>query len=228
MIDLSDRLDELNSITHTFKGDVAFFRERCDLSQPVETSSDASAIHRAYVRAVFALIEALLHQHKSLLLDLADNKIVLLDEKTLDRLRESKRFMGLKEKVKAVCKAASHAFGQKLQVDFSTSGWRMFVKAIDPRDQITHPKSFCECSIQIWDIEAVEQAEGWFQAMHNEFVRLAREHQKITGWKPPGDCESIPLVALDIYAKDAREWRNGADGSFLAATLLFACPDPRL
>jgi hypothetical protein len=35
-------------------------------------------------------------------------------------------------------------------------------------------------------------------------------------------------VALDMYAKDAREWRNDAEGAFLAATLLFACTDPRV
>jgi HEPN domain-containing protein len=31
-----------------------------------------------------------------------------------------------------------------------------------------------------------------------------------------------------MYAKDAREWRNDAEGAFLAATLLFACTDPRV
>lgn len=181
---LPDRLDELYSITQTFVRDVDCFRERCNISQPVEIDGDDSAVHRAYVRAVFALIEGLLHQHINLLLDLSSARIVQLDTNTLDRLREEKTFMSLKEKVKVVYKAAGAAFNEEFHLDFSTSGWRAFGEAIKLRNRITHPKSFLECGIQVWDVEIVEEAEKWFRGMHNEYVRLARTHREATRWEP--------------------------------------------
>ena len=194
MGDLYNRLDELQAVTRVLSKDVQFYREQCNRTEPQEIDSLASANHRAYVRAVFALIEALIEQHKGLLLDLHDSGVVAVDPKLVDRLREQERFMRLKDKVKTIYKAAGIAFGQKPKMDCASAGWRALAAAIKTRDRVTHPKCFQECSVQVWDLDLVQQGEAWFRAMHNEFVRVAREHRTAIGWKPGAP---IPTSAAD-------------------------------
>ena len=180
--DLYGGLGELEAITRTFVNDVSFFGERLDQTQPLEIDSKISAIHRAYVRAVFALIEGLLYQHQSLLLELAEAGVVNLNDKTVSKLREEKRFMNTKQKVQLICAAAGDAFQQKFGVDCDGSGWLALGKAIKLRNQITHPKSFADCGVQTWDLETIAEGERWFREMHNEYVRVAQAHYKKTRW----------------------------------------------
>jgi hypothetical protein len=192
--DTNDRLDEMEGVLRVLTKDVKLFREQCNGTEPQEVDSTSSGCHRAYVRSVFALIEAILEQHKSLLLDLLDSDNVCLDAKAAEMLRERDRFMRLRAKIKTVHKAAAVAFGQKLRIDCSTAGWRALVAAIAVRDRITHPNSFEECSVQIWDLDRVAEGEAWFRSLHNEIIRVAREHRSANGWRPRSSCPAPPVV----------------------------------
>src|SRR5262245_58032716 len=80
MSDLYDRLEEIQGMARTLIGDLKQLSQLLgDRSIQADVTDEQSANRRFYVRAVFALIEALVEQHKKLLLDLADRKVITLD-----------------------------------------------------------------------------------------------------------------------------------------------------
>jgi len=150
---------------------------------------------RFYVRAVFALVEAFVEQHRRLLVELAQAGIITIPEKTLLRLREIKavlqddgmaieeeRFLQMFDKIKLVYKAASVGFGERLRITFGDKGWETFKNAMALRNQVTHPKTVNDCWIFEGHLQTVIHAEAWFKTLQNEFVRVARAHRAQHRW----------------------------------------------
>jgi hypothetical protein len=147
------------------------------------------AIRRSYVRAVFAAIEAMVEQHARLLLDLSDAGIVTLSDgvyaalsPTVFTLSEKGKVVGrpsrvaLKTKVRAVYREAPKAYGNHATIDFSGRGWRSFSQALLLRHSLTHPKRSLDCYLYQEHLDTVRAAEAWYQELHNDYIRMVREH----------------------------------------------------
>src|SRR2546427_323512 len=129
-MDLYTRLEELRGMTHLLIDDVKLLRDKVGARKP-DATEEENANRRFYIRAVFALIEAFVEQHRRLLLDLCDIGKITLAEKTRSKLREIKevsladgskeertQYLKIFEKIKEVYKAAGDGFGQPLNVTF--------------------------------------------------------------------------------------------------------------
>lgn len=150
---------------------------------------------RFYVRAIFALIEAVVEQHKRLLLDLANRQMTTLESgvrmalseriyvvRDSGAVTEKEQYLQLQRKLRAVYRAAETAFGQQLTVTFGDQGWASFQSAVAVRDRITHPKTFQDCGVDEADLDTVDRGHEWFRALQNEFVAMARAHRAQHQW----------------------------------------------
>lgn len=193
--DLYSRLEEIQDITHVLVGDVDrlcdTLSSRTNLDEPSETEYGA---RRGYVRAIFALVEATVEQHKQLLLDLETRHAITLDPTTQAALLEQTysvndngsvsprvQFLQLRRKLRLVYRAAGEAFAE-LAVRYDDQGWQRFGEALSIRDRITHPKSISDCHVEGDELDTVDQGHEWFRALSNEFVRVTREHRERHRW----------------------------------------------
>jgi len=190
-VDLYTHLEELQGMTHLLIDDVNMLRPKVGAGNPDPTDEE-KAHRRSYVRAVFALVEAFVEQHRRLLIHLCEAGKIALSENRMRQLRETRQFindagevereepnyMRTFDKIKNVYKAAAAGFGIPLTVTFGDDHWRQFKSAMGIRNQITHPKSVQDCWIFEPSLQDVISAHEWFKTLQNDFVRIAREHRQ--------------------------------------------------
>src|SRR5579864_8322422 len=126
MADLYNRLEEIQGMTRILSRDVELLQlhlgERV-ISAGVTNLEEAN--RRFYVRAVFALIEAVVEQHKRLLLDLAERGAIMLAPGVREVLSERiyvikdngdiadrGQYLQLQRKLRALYRAAGESLGQ--------------------------------------------------------------------------------------------------------------------
>lgn len=196
MSDLYDRLEEIQGMTRVLIGDVERLRQQLgSRSIQDDKTVEQEGARRAYVRAVFALIEATVEQHKRLLMDLASRSAVALDQGTEAVLVEQafvaddkgkvgsrEQYLSLRRKIRVVYRAAATAFGRDFEVKYDDQGWQRFASAIEIRDRLTHPKSYADCDVDDDDLDSVDQGHEWYRGLNQEFVRIAREHRGEHNW----------------------------------------------
>lgn len=196
MSDLYERLEEIQGMVRILAADVQrLAKEVGDRSIAAEVTDDQACARRSYVRAVFALIEAIVEQHKRLLLELSEHNFVQLSPGVAYVLKEEgfivnddgsvavrDQYLQLRRKLRAVYRAAAEAFGGPLKIEYGSNGWRSFGDAVKLRDRITHPLSYEDCLISGDDLDTLDRANHWFKGVNTEFVRLAREHRAGRGW----------------------------------------------
>ena len=194
-MDLYGRLEELQGITRLLIDDVSLLKPLIGEGDP-DPSDGMKAHRRFYVRAVFALVEALVEQHRRLLIELTNAGIITLKDAKLRELREIKdvlddtgevvaqreKYLQIFDKIKAVYKAAGDGFGQELDITFGDDGWVTFKDAMELRNRVTHPKRAEDCWIFQQHLNTVNRANDWFRALQNEFVRVARAHREQHRW----------------------------------------------
>jgi hypothetical protein len=193
-MDLYDRLVELQGMTHLLIDDVTLLKPKVGELNP-DVTKEEEANRRFYIRAVFALVEAFVEQHRRLLLELCESNRIELKEKTRKRLQEIKevfredgtveeqgQYLQIFDKIKEVYKAAGIGFEQPLKVTFGDQGWTTFRSAMEVRNRVTHPKNVHDCWIFEDALKTVNDANEWFKKLQNEFVRVAREHRTAKGW----------------------------------------------
>jgi hypothetical protein len=193
-MDLYERLVELQGMTRLLIDDVELLKPKIGELKP-DISDEEKANRRFYVRAVFALVEAFVEQHRRLLLELCAANRIQLNEKSQRQLRQVKevfmedgttveheQYLKIFDKIKAVYKAAVEGFGEPLKVTFGDSGWITFKDAMQVRNGITHPKRAEDCWIHDGALASVNEANAWFKLLQNEFVRVARKHRAANGW----------------------------------------------
>ena len=196
MPDLFERLEEMRDVIDVLNGDVERLRPRLGpRSIQDEASDDEKTNRRSYVRAIFALIEAVVEQHKRLLLDLSEQGVVQLGpgvrESLLERtysvkdngsIGEKEQYLPLQRKLRAVYRAAAEVFGQPLELDFAGGGWRAFCTALDVRDRITHPKTFVFCQVEDDELGTIDCGHEWFRDVNQRLVGVAERHRQAHGW----------------------------------------------
>jgi hypothetical protein len=174
MNDLPDRIDQIQGVIRASGCDARRLRETCFHPRvQVEFDSEAAGMRRHYVRAVFALIEAVVEQHWLLLVDLSDG--------TEKKLRKMRPTLLLLKKVAVVYESAGLAFGQYIGI-----GCEPLMAAKEIPNRLTHPKSFEDCQVGVLDLDKVEEAEKWFREFNNKFMaavaaRYAASHRLKTG-----------------------------------------------
>ena len=196
MSDLYNQLEELQGMARVLTSDVGRLRQRLGSRDiQVETSQDEEMTRRLYVRSIFALVEALVEQHKRLLLHLAESCIIKLSTGVFEALSERayavrengvvverEQYLSLQCKLRAVYRATGIGFGEALAVRFDNEGWKAFQEAITIRDRLTHPKTYQDCHVRGADLDTVDAAEDWYRRLNNEYIRVAREHRKAHHW----------------------------------------------
>ncbi len=196
MSSLYNRIEEIQEMVKILTSDVEYLRPRLgERSIQVALSDSEESNRRFYIRAIFSLIEAVVEQHKRLLLDLADQNMISLGPGVIEALSERahvikrngtvgdrKQYLQLKRKLRAVYHVAGTAFGQTLSVNFGDQGWQSFGEALDIRDRLTHPKTFEDCHVDEDALETVDQGHEWFRNLNNEFVRVASAHREDHNW----------------------------------------------
>ncbi len=196
MSDLYNRIEEIQGMVRVLTADVDFLRPLLgERSIQAAVTEVKAANRRFYVRAVFSLIEAVVEQHKRLLLDLVVREMINLPPGVKEALAEKayfvkengtvgerEQYLQLERKLRAVYQAAAEAFEQPLQTTFGDHGWQSFQAALDIRDRLTHPKTFEDCDVDEGDLETVDQGHTWFRELNNEFVRAARAHRGNHHW----------------------------------------------
>jgi hypothetical protein len=159
-------------------GDARQLERQFGQRSEIAYNDPAGGVHRLFVRAVFALIEAVVEQHKLLLLDLDENGAISLGNEVTQVLSEKKGYLPLRRKIEAVYRAAADAFGQPVDVQGDRHSWQTFMSAIEVRNRITHPKSVQQCQVRWEDLDIVRDSENWFRSnLHRELV-LAVDHHR--------------------------------------------------
>jgi hypothetical protein len=193
MSDLYNRLEELQGMAAVLIDDVEHLRSLIGVDASISKEEELN--RRFYVRAVFALVEAVVEQHKRLLLDLAERGLIplepgvqmLLSERVPTAKENGKvtyrnQYLNLETKLRSVYRAAGDAFTEQLKVDFSDGGWVSFQDALDVRNRVTHPKTFNDCHVDGDSLAKVNRGHEWFKGLNNEFVRMARKHRESHPW----------------------------------------------
>src|SRR5215203_5930407 len=130
-VDLYNDLEELQGMTRVLIDDVRRLRPKIAEGNP-NPSEDENAYRRFYVRAVFALVEAFVEQHRRLVVHLCEAGKIDLRENKLRQLRETRQvldsegavlgeeanYLGIFHKIKEVYKAAAAGFGNQLRITF--------------------------------------------------------------------------------------------------------------
>jgi hypothetical protein len=179
--DLYDRLEEIQGMVRILTSDVELLKPNLgDLSGQAVLREAEAANRRSYVRAVFSLIEAVIEQHKRLLLDLVARRIVELEQGVGEALSERtyfvrdngtvgerEQYLQFERKLRAVYRVAGDAFGQSLSVTFGDQGWQSFRTALAVRDRLTHPKTYDDCIVDENALDAVDRGHKWFRDLNN-------------------------------------------------------------
>jgi hypothetical protein len=196
MADLYNQLEELQGMTYTLIGDMESLKNSLgsrNITNAISEQEDTN--RRFYIRAIFAFIEAVVEQHKRLLLKLHERKYIklkvgyyeVLSERiftTSDRgnVTSKDQYLQLQRKIRTVYRAAGESFDEEMVLNFGDNGWQIFRDAIKIRNRITHPKTREDCEIETEDLETIELGEEWFRSLNNEFVRVARLHRIKHQW----------------------------------------------
>jgi hypothetical protein len=187
-VDLYNGLEELEGMTRLLIDDVSLLRPMLGLGKS-DPSNEEEAYRRFYVRAVFALVEAFVEQHRRLIVHLCGLEKITLEENRLNKLREIKgkildgngeaaNYMRAHEKIKEVYNGAAVGFAEPMTVTFGNERWPQFREAMHIRHEVTHPKRVNDCWISEQDIQKVIAAYEWFRELQNDFVRIARLHRE--------------------------------------------------
>jgi hypothetical protein len=103
------------------------------------TTPHVQSARRAYVRALFALIEGALVPYRDFLLarNLSQDERRKLNDTGPDG---STRFLRLDEKWKLIYEVSLRELGSKTKPEYVKGKWQSFKKAIAIRNRITHPR----------------------------------------------------------------------------------------
>jgi len=151
------------------KSDTDLFRQMS--SYPINHT-----MRRAYVRAVFSLVDGIISIIKKELLteyDIGNDNTVTKRElhilKSKIRVQnkvgivtERRFFAPLAENVKVTITLFAYFSLVEHYLDEDSRGWKGFIEAINIRNRITHPKSAEALVISDQDLRIVDAAQAWF------------------------------------------------------------------
>ncbi len=161
-------IHELVSLERTLKGDVKAYEKL------VFSKATSQTACRAYVRAVFALIEGGIFGLRQLALNfgkqsntLTPAEFGLLQEKGYDvnekgQVVESTKHIRFVNNIKFVFTTHARVYGVTFKLDVQDPGSHALVEALKVRHRITHPKKADELSISAQELKLAKEAAEFY------------------------------------------------------------------
>ena len=138
--------------------------------------ADTQFKRRNYVRVVFALIEGETYLRKRYALMLHDLHMLEPREAEVALLREGQYrlnnkgepeeqqlFLRLPENLRFSFRMEAKAFGREYNLESQGKGWESFLKGIEVRNRITHPKQFEDFQVSEKDLTHIENTLEWYK-----------------------------------------------------------------
>ena len=141
---------------------------------------------RTFVHTLFAFIEGEIYRRKQVALAIYDAhgvafseaEIAMLKEKSYDLDRRGKvtlqqKFLRLENNLKFSFDVFARSFNTKFEIQLENDNrWESFLKAIEIRNKITHPKNETDLIISDTDLEHIQKAFHWFAESSNELFNI--------------------------------------------------------
>jgi hypothetical protein len=200
LADFSSSLDEIREMIQILGQDC---REHYQAIQ-----NNGSQTHRrAYVRAVFAFIEGVLHRTKVttvhlgvLLGTISIHELVVLEGSQLDvndkgQVTSKPLYPNFLNNVRLVFRTFSKSIGSTFSLNVGGQGWQNLREAVTVRDRLMHPKEITELQVSDAEVEATKQAFEWFLLSHNLCSHYA---QRATHAKTTASTEAVATFDATI------------------------------
>jgi len=164
------------------------FANDVELAENDMDKFDTPFHRRAYVRALFAMVEGSVYLLKQTVLSagvrsrsglLSVGEYALLIEQSYDlnkkgEINEQVKFLRLPDNLRFTTNCLAKTFDCKLDLGVGGLNWDNFLTAIEIRNRITHPKSIGEFDISKQEVELVRSVSYWFNDI------IAKATQSIT------------------------------------------------
>lgn len=150
-------------------------------------ANDSQATRRAYVRSVFAVMEGTVWILKTTILSAAGRaenrhflkrgEYELLSDKSYElknngQVREQTKYLRLHENVRFTYSIIERYTGTSLSLGVNTSDWNDFLRAIEVRNRVTHPKTAAEFSISDDEIQFCKGVTSWFNLLTMRAIKV--------------------------------------------------------
>ena len=174
-----------------------------DVKTAKEKLDDQQYSRRAYVRALFAMIEGVTYAMKLALFVIARNfgkhsdisipELVMLKGTTFDlndkgKVQEKEKHFRIQDNLKFTVKSVNRVLGTSINLGVDTQDWTNFVRTVKIRNNVTHPKSLDDLVISDEDLECIHSVKSWF----NEIVAAMMIALKNFDWSKNVESNRIP------------------------------------
>jgi hypothetical protein len=162
------QLEPLKVFLKAISGDVSAIRKQLEIEH-------SQLLRRAFIRSVFATIEAYIHRLKQLCLAEAaahpsrysTAELAILGEETftLNEKGEpvsTQRFVPLPQNLLFALQIRLKGRRTKFVIDTSGQGWRDFKRSVGIRNRLMHPKSSADYKISDEEFRLVDASYVWF------------------------------------------------------------------
>jgi hypothetical protein len=158
---------------------------------------------RAYVRALFAMIEGVTYAMKLALFVIARSSgktgnlkipdLVVLKGSTFDlndkgEVQEKEKHFRISDNLKFTVKSVNRVLGSSIDLGIGTQNWTNFTKSVKIRNNITHPKNLADLVISDKDLECIRSVNSWF----NDIVVAMMATLKNFDWSKNVESNRIP------------------------------------
>lgn len=159
MSDLSNRLQELVEIIKRLNHDELICQENAKLKD----KERAQFWRRMCYRSFFATVEGSSHCMKKVALNASKQfNLGAFDGDQIRKLKGEER-LSLKDNVKFSLRSLAKSFDGSVDIDFTDSEWQAFIRAIEKRDELTHPKSPDGITVDESELDDLVDASAWFK-----------------------------------------------------------------
>ena len=186
--------------------------EDCKYHLDAVHTDDSQAHRRAYVRAVFAFIEGLLHCQKMSAINLGllfgritlyelvalDNANLEIDKKGEINPRDT--FPKFTNNLKFTFRVYSKSIGSDFQLKLGGIGWESLGQAVKIRDRLMHPKSPNDLMVTYREVVTTQRAFNWFFFSYSSCSLFAQKAMCLKS----GDESGLEEITEQISQVEAR------------------------
>ena len=150
---------------------------------------DNQFTRRTYVRSVFAYIEGAIWLLKQTCLNVPPKTGVrhidpatyaLLQDQTYELKNNGEpktqtKFLRLPDNLRFAFRTFDTLFQTKIDLGVGSGPWESFLKAVEIRHRITHPKNLTEFDVTDTELEVAQQVSSWFNDLTHHCIKTMAE-----------------------------------------------------
>src|SRR5688572_30645255 len=155
--------------------------------------ADSQFARRAYIRSIFASLEGIVWLLKQVCLKVPNIsgprrldpvEYALLQDLSYDlknngEISVQTKFLRLSDNVRFTFRVFNRLFKANVDLGVSGASWPAFLRALDVRHRITHPKKVEELDITDEEIKLCREVSGWFnEIIHAAFTTIMAASQR--------------------------------------------------